>query len=315
MAESGTTSLYQAPLLSRLAVNTKNRKAIADRVLTKVPVPKLQFLYPEFDRAKMFKPRKTRMTSNAVVNMMDVAVSKKSGICNVESIAAALDPIEVEMAGSEIPLQAVKTQVLAAQLILRREIDVATAMRDTTVMINNRTLAGAQQWSDPTSDPYGDVTAARDSLPIPANKLIVSRPVATKLRTHPKILDVTKYTTQGIVPWDALAAYFELEEIIVGEMIYDTAPEGQAESRSFVWGKDAILAYVTDAPPDMTMEQPTVGYLPTLESSGMDYRVYVGKDTTRGTGEGSSIVKVETAYGVLLNGQSVAGYLFKNAVA
>lgn len=313
MAQS--SSLYQSPLLSSIAVDFKNRNYIADQVLTSVTVPKKQGQYLSFDQGVTFKTPRTAYGQDGSVASIDMKATKNPFNLNVEALSAWVDEEEIAQA-PEAQILARKTEKLANAMRLRLELDVAAQMRSTSVLTQNATLAGVTQWSDYTnSDPANAILTQQDNLPQKGNTLILGRQVLTQLKRHPKILDVTKYTTRGFVPNEALAEYFEVDRILVGEALQDTAAEGQAASKSFIWGKDAILAYV-DPNPSPLMDQPTLGYIPRMGSAGGkdSWRTYTAIVPTMGTGAGRQWIKVETTYGILISAPTMA-FLWKNAVA
>jgi hypothetical protein len=309
-----SSSLYASRVLSQIAVDFKNREYVADRILTPVSVPNLMGKYLVWDQGVTFKEPQTKMAQDATPNMLDLKATQSSFSLEVHAQAAFVDPLEVSQA-PEAQVRAMKVAKLANAILMRRELDVAAQLTSTSVLTSNTTLAGVNQWSDQTSDPIAAILAQQDALPRRANKFIAGRDVITKLRTHTKILEAIKYTqTGGVAPLTALADLFEVDEIIVGDAFKDTAGEGLTASKSRIWGKDAILAYVDSSPPSPLMDQPTLGYLPTLSVAGQTMQTYVGRDQMRGTGGGVEFIKVETTYGILVSAPSMA-FLWKAAVA
>ncbi|GAH07234.1 unnamed protein product, partial [marine sediment metagenome] len=57
-----------------------------------------------------------------------------------------------------------------------------------------------------------------------------------------------KYVQKGTATADLLASIFEVEKVIIGAAGYNTAKEGKIASYSYLWGNDAILAYVEPRP-------------------------------------------------------------------
>lgn len=121
------------------------------------------------------------------------------------------------------------------------------------------------KWSDDASDPISNVKAARakvaESTGFEANVMLLGRSVYDKLTLHPDIVDRIKYgQTPGspaIVTKQALAALFEVDEILVGNAIENTAAEGAAATHSFIAGSHALLVHRPAAPGIMT---PAAGY-------------------------------------------------------
>jgi len=130
------------------------------------------------------------------------------------------------------------------------------------------TLSGTDQWSDKAnSDPIGDVEVGRQAIRsttgILPNLAIIPELVMSQLIQHPDLIDRVKYTGEndrpGQVTMRALAALFQVDRILVPQSIINTGEEGQSDSFSDVWGKNVVLAYVTNGP-DPDGVDPSLGY-------------------------------------------------------
>jgi hypothetical protein len=306
-----------SPQLSEVAVEHQNREFIADQVLPEVPVEQDTAKYLIWDKDAAYKEPDDTMSQDASPNFIDRRASQGTIQLVTRSLRAGIDDDELAQAGSPAAARVAKTNAVMNGLKLRKELRLAAVLRDTTIIANNTTLAGAAQWSDPGSDPGAEIASRQDSMPLAGNVFIAGRPVISKLRRHPKILDVTKYTTRGIVPMEALAEYLEVELILVGSALYDATPRGQTGTRQFVWGKDAILLRrplnqtLTGA--DM-MQIPSAGWTAYRRDKGRQWKAYETRDPNRGTGEGMTIIKVEGKYGFTIGNTDLV-FLWKNAVA
>lgn len=109
----------------------------------------------------------------------------------------------------------------------------------------------AVPWNDATSNPKGDVDAARESIRqnigLQPNLLIITQPMLNTLSIHPRLLDVFKYTTAGVLEEDRLAAYFQVKSVAIARNVVATNVEGQNFSPADIWGNNAVLAHVNDA--------------------------------------------------------------------
>ena len=120
-------------------------------------------------------------------------------------------------------------------------------------------------WSNAMSTPIEDMRLfSRRILALTGKKpniLVLGKEVYDVLLDHP---DIVARIDRGQTPGgpamsnkEALAAIFELEEILVMEGIYNSAQEGAADAIGFVNEKNALLAYRTRTP---TLEEATAGY-------------------------------------------------------
>ncbi len=313
------SSLYQSPLLSQIAVDFKNRAYIADQILTPVQVPKMLGQYLVWDPGVTFKLPKTAMAQYAQANMLELAATKDSFQLVTHALQAVIDELERDQA-PEAQIEAMKVAKLQNALLLQREIDVAAQLCSTSVITQTSDLSGSNMWSSSASNPITAIQTAAATLPTRPNVFLAGRDVINRLRTHPVILSAIQYTERGgLAPMNALADVFEVDKILVGDAFKDTAADGLSASKSLIWqesggGGMALLAYVDPSPPSPIMDQPTLGYIPTLGGGAPTTRIYKHVDQNAGTGAGVTRIKAETAYGVLVSAPTM-GYLWTSVLS
>ena len=173
---------------------------------------------------------------------------------------------EHDYANVEKPFDAEKdtTMELTLKLQLEKEKGIADSLTDTSVLTSNTTLSGTDQWSDYTnSDPVDDIVTGintiEDAVGIAPNTAIMSSKVYRKLKYHPKLVDALGYKDNrpGGLSIDEVAQAIDVERILVGRTIYESAKEGQTSSVMPVWGKHFVLAV---APTKAALRQVTLGY-------------------------------------------------------
>lgn len=121
------------------------------------------------------------------------------------------------------------------------------------------------QWNDANSTPIEDVRLYCDTVQgatgFRPNKIVLGRQVWSKVIDHPDFTDRIKYGASpgapAIVTRQAVAAVWELDEVLVMEAVKNTAKEGATEATSFIAGKAALLVYAAPSPGIMV---PTGGY-------------------------------------------------------
>lgn len=173
---------------------------------------------------------------------------------------------------------------------------------------NKLALTGAAKWSDPASDPAKDVEAAKDQvrlrIGVEPNKMVISKPVFSALKEHPKIKDQFKYTSSDSITVAMMANYFDIETVAVGKSVILDSADDDADF-SDVWGKDCILAYVPSE--SMGFEEPSFGYTYRLKGHPFVEKPYWE------AGKKSWIYGVTYDRLPLLTGVD-AGFLFKSVV-
>ena len=166
---------------------------------------------------------------------------------------------------------------LTQAILLNLERFSFNKLMGTSSPVYSTTLSGTSQWSDyQNSDPTAAVEAARvqitQTVAIQPNTFAVGFPVYVKLRQHPLLIDRFKYTDLpgGYLTVNQLASVFGVTNFWVLQSLYDTANEGvstapsaatapasNTTSLAFVWGKNAVLAYVPEGPEKL---QVALGY-------------------------------------------------------
>lgn len=85
--------------------------------------------------------------------------------------------------------------------------------------------------------------------------MVIAEPTRLRLAKHPVIAPRVIYTS-GIATPEILAAYFEVDRVIIADQQENIANEGQVVSPADIWGDDVILAHVN---PEEDLTIPTFG--------------------------------------------------------
>jgi hypothetical protein len=132
------------------------------------------------------------------------------------------------------------------------------------------------------------------------------------LKTHPGLLDISKYTSLGVLTLEQMMKIFE-KKIVVGGAVY----ADQDGTMHDVWSDCCILAYVPPAPPQTgalpnnqpltnSTEEPAFGYTLRLEG-------YPQTDTYIESGGKINLVRCTDFTRAKITGSS-AGYQFLDCV-
>lgn len=155
-------------------------------------------------------------------------------------------------------------------------------------------------WNDASSTPIEDIRQGKrfvlESTGFEPNKIVLGRPVWDALADHPDIVGrIDRGQTAGpaIAQREAVAALFELDEVLVMNAVHNTAKKGQTASHSFIGGKNALLHYAPDAPGILV---PSAGY--TFSWTGFAGSVAEGQEISRFRMPAlkSDRVEIETAW-------------------
>lgn len=240
--------------LSQFAQLFRNNLYVAEELFPRVEVMRQSDFYWIYGRENQALRENTLRAPGSAAERIQQTLSKTKYFTNDHSLARLIPDEERGnfMAGD---LEQWVTQIIMDKLLLDEEINVANIASNTAnyAGTNSVTLAGSAQWSAylgggaDTSAPISDVETAKAQIRQigqNANLMIVSDPVYQKLRTHPAIVERTKYVKGGQVTTQDMADIFGVDEFMVASVV-QIDKNGNV---SFVWGKHAILAYAQDNP-------------------------------------------------------------------
>ena len=220
-------------------------------------------------------------------------------------------------ADAPLQLEVDTTEIETAKIQLRLEYDCATTFTATSSyaagQYEDLSAAGNLQWSDPNSDPIGDIEAAKaivlEACGQEPNVLLVGHKVKIALKNHPKIVERIKYggmsaSFGGKVTDAALAELFDVDEILDAKGLYNSAAgDNGVPTLNYIWGNNAILAV-----------RPSAIGLKTLALGAIiRLRGYRLTETWYQQPESSTFVRVRDHYQPF-SVSTLAGYLFQNAI-
>ena len=218
-------------------------------------------------------------------------------------------------ADAPLSLEVDTTEYLTEKIQLRLEYDAAAIFTDSTyydsALYENLAAAGNVKWSDPNSDPIGDIETAKalvlTSCGQEPNVMLLGHRVKIALKTHPKIIERVKYggmaMSGGKVTDQMLAELFDLDEILDAKPVYNSAASTATPVLSYIWGDNAILAVRPAA-----FGLKTLGLGAIIRLSG--YRL---TETWRQAPEKADFIRVMDHY-VPFSISKLAGFLFANAI-
>ena len=297
------------PALSNVSIKYTNDVFIADLVLPMVKVAKQTGKYYVYDKSNL-RVDKTARAAGSAANEIDFGVAPSGTFaCDDHALKGFVaDEIQDQADAALNPLVD-ETETVTEKLLLDRENNAATLLTSTANLTQNVTLATTAQWSDySNSDPIGDVRTARTTIHQNTfkkpNTLILGKQVFDILIEHPQIIERVKYSQLGVITAEILARVFQVEKILVGEAGSNTAVEGQTDTLSYVWGKNAIVAYIA---PQIRIKMLTLGVTFTYSTRLVKrWRDEDREGTYVRIGNDNYVQKLIAA---------AAGYLIKNAVA
>ena len=303
-------------LLTRIAVDYANASLIADRVFPRVDVDKETGSYYVYDKSK-FTIEEDLRSGIARANRVDYGMSMANyGPLLEHSLEQGITDREKKLMGEDRARRNATNNVMA-KIMLRHEKAVADILTNTSVVTQNVTLSGSDQWSaaaGASNDPFADIQLALDTIDATGiatdrKVLVLGYQVWSVLRNH-NLVTARLGNAALKVPasLEQLAALFDVDEVIVGRAKYNTAKEGQTASLGYVWGKNAIVLQMSS---EAALERVNPGYTLQLATDGNSAR-YVDRWDDRA--QKTEFVRANDYFEAKLVAAEAA-YLIKNAVA
>jgi hypothetical protein len=274
MPNVSVNSVHQDVLLSNVSVAFQQdaRNFIASRAFPIIPVDKQSDKYVVIPRGDFNRDEMMPRADGTQSAGSTFSLSNDSYFAEVYALHFDLGPQTAANADDAFKLKQNITEFLTRKALIKKEKLFASQFLITGVWTKDWTGVASgenntstrRHWSDPASDPIGDIRAARTSQQLLTgfrpNVLVVGRQVMDALELHPDIIDRVKYGTQtdvSIATYSHLLQLFEVEEILVMDGIENTANKGVTDVHALINGKDALLMYRPSSAGIMT---PSAGY-------------------------------------------------------
>lgn len=226
---------------------------IADKIFPIVEVKKQSNKIPMLRKEDFFRDQAELRTPGTESVGSGFGVNTQTYFC--DNYAYHQDvPDEVrENQDDPFDVDDIATNIIADVLKMRREKAFATDFFKTGVWGTDVTPAA--KWSDyGLGDPIGDVQLGQETIHpntgLPARTLVIGVQAWNKLRNHPDFIERIKYVQKGILTASIIAEFLDIDQVLVGRAIENTAKEGATPAfvGSYVFGKHALLLNVAPRP-------------------------------------------------------------------
>lgn len=254
--------------LTNISIAYRNGKFIADQLFPMVPVEKISDKYFIYTKADWFRREAGPRAPGTRATRGDYGLSFGGPyICVEQAIGKGVPDEIADNADSPLDMMRDATEWTTNQIMLQQESSVAGDAFGTGW---SASATPSVLWSNPTSTPIEDVETAENTVATAigneANVGVMGRGLWRYVKQHPDIVDRIKYSagpnSPAVVTLNAVAALFNLEKLLVGTAVQESAIEGQTSNQGFIWGNHMLLAYVTARP---SLLQPSAGYLLTYK--------------------------------------------------
>lgn len=298
--------------LTAIAIGYKNPDAtlIADAVLPRVPVGLEAFSWTEYPAGDAYTLPNTFVGPRSQVNTVEFSGTERASKTQDFGLQTVVTQSDIVNAPSGVDPKEKATERMTNLVLLDREVRVAALVFDPSkyAAANKTTLAGATQWSDPTSNPLLAMLAALDACIMRPNLLTLSQSVWTTLSVHPKLVKAANGNDgdAGRISKEKLAELLEITEVVVGSAYVNSAKPGKAPVLMRAWGKHALLSYR-----DRTVD--TSGGMTFGITAQFGDRVAGSKEVDVGLRGGIAVRSGESVRELIVAPD--AAYFFQNAIA
>lgn len=264
MAQPTLSDVHVNAALSNISIAYRNQDFIADMVFPQVPVDKQSDNYYIWTKDFWFRNYVQQRTPGDTYPEGALEISNTPYAAIIYHLGYPVPDENRNNQDAAIDLDRAGAEWLGDQFALNRETKLAADIFTSGVWGTSATLAAAEQWDNfdsPDSDPqevaetaYQTIQKATGTRP---NTAILGYEVFSKVRRHPRLLDLYKNTNQSRLSVQQVAESLELDQLLVGRAIENTANEGASFSGGYIWGKSALFLHVAGSPGLMT---PSAGY-------------------------------------------------------
>jgi hypothetical protein len=267
MTQLANRDLHVDTLLTNLSISYSNPDYIADQIFPVVPVNKQSDIVPKYDQSHWFRnlAQKRAPGTKSQGSGFTVDVTDKY-FCDRYSFRDEIPDELRDNSDAPFNLDTDSMEFVTDKTMMTREVNFVADFMKTGVWGTDKT-GGSDftKFSDyGASSPLEVITEYRDTaqgkIGRDLNTFVASRGIHSKLKWHPDLIDMIKYTQKGQLTAELIAQLLEFERYLIGQAILTTDPEGTAEasvSYSRIWGKDALMLYVPARP---SLKTPAAGY-------------------------------------------------------
>jgi len=249
-------SVHSDTFLSNLSQAYANDSYIGERLILSVPVQKRTNKYAIYPQREMFEAPSDLLTSERA-RANEVSHTRTSASYELLDYGLENFVSNETLDTQDLPFNERADMVTELSEHMARKREVRDADLLTTAANygsgNTVTLAGSDQWNSAAGgNPIKDIQAAKAALfngPGATDAYAFSSlDVFNVLARHLQLLDLQKYTINGLLTPEAIARYFGLAGYLIGESRKQTANQGQTASYSRIWGNDFGIIRVARAP-------------------------------------------------------------------
>jgi len=211
---------------------------VSGRFFPKLSVKKASDKFDVYPQGYWNRVYDTRRAEESVANSVTYKVRQDSYACGDDALRIFVSDKKRANVDSQRNLDKESTMIVTDAIALGRDVEFANTFLKTGVWGKDVDLA-SKKWSSDGSDPIATVKEACKDVLLASggkkpNKMLMTFDVWIKITEHPDLIDRVKYQGTSNAPAmmtkRAVAALFELDEIMVMMTVNNTAIAGVEDS-------------------------------------------------------------------------------------
>lgn len=252
-------SAFANQLLTNVSVAYSNESYIAGQLFPTVFVDKETGLYFVRDKENLRAPADARRGEFSRANRVSNLLTQASYTLEEKTLETAISERVMKSYANPFDPKKNATTLVTDKLMLDKEKDLQT----TILAAGAPGLDTSSSWATISTDIVGQIRTGRNSIQKntgnKANTVVLSKLSLDALCKNTAFLDSIKYSgaVNEAALRNAIAAYFDVQKVLIADAIENTAKEGQTDALDYVWSDNCILAYVS---PNAAIETPSAGY-------------------------------------------------------
>jgi len=249
-------NLFVSPLLTSHSLKYTNDNYIAEKVMPVVQVKKAtgQIATYGMDNLRIANSLRAQGSSTNEVNHTVTVGSHY--ILKEHALKELVTWAEMENADTPITPKLDATENIVERMFVIKEKALADTLSNTSVISQNVTLSGTDQWNDyVNSSPVQDITTAINAVRAGSgrkpNTLIFGYSVWATLLQHPDFVSRAEgavLVTAAVLEKIVLTAFPGITQVLVGDAQYNSGVEGGTDALADIWGKVCVVAYIDPSP-------------------------------------------------------------------
>lgn len=247
-----SSDIHRNRPLENISLAFKNDRLIASALSPSVPVQHESDTYYVYSQDSLIMPATLR-GNGAVANQATWNVSTSSYTLNEHALRDLVTDRDRDNADTPIKMDIDTTEYLTEKILMRREIELQQLVQTSATWANSTSLTTTLKWNTSTTNPITQIDSAASLIALTSGKqpnvVVMNDETFRTVKENTSTVDRVKYTSAESLTPNMIARLFNVEQVLVGGSILNTAEEGvNTVTMSFIWQDSVFIGYVERNP-------------------------------------------------------------------